>query len=262
MVEYDSDFYKSLSPELVKFLKELSELSEIIGLRGYFTQEVLSKLGINNTEVIGCPSFYENGAERIIKKRDSILTSDLPINDLSENYTCLQDKHELGCINLITNGKFSDKITFKQYYNIYNEKYRFFTNFNEWKNFLSGFAFATGFRLHGSILSINSGVPALCLNGDARAKEMCEYLKIPHFKDISTEMNFMDLYQRADIDELNNAYPQLYKTYDNYLKKVMHIDNFELQENVLEFIQPSIQLYKSLDKNSLLPVGVSLRMIQ
>ena len=60
---FDKEFYKKLNPELVEFLRKLSEYCELIGLRGEFTQEVMSKLGISNTEVIGWAHFFLKPAE-------------------------------------------------------------------------------------------------------------------------------------------------------------------------------------------------------
>lgn len=64
---FDTDFHKMLNPRLVRFLGELSDLCPNIGIRGEFTSEVLKKLGIRNTQVIGCPSFFETGPNRVVK---------------------------------------------------------------------------------------------------------------------------------------------------------------------------------------------------
>lgn len=81
---FDKEFYKKLNPELVEFLRKLSEYCELIGLRGEFTQEVMSKLGISNTEVIGCPSYFENGRDRIVHKKPF---GELNIMQSSKNFT-------------------------------------------------------------------------------------------------------------------------------------------------------------------------------
>lgn len=66
------DLHKRLSPELVKILKYVSYNTELIGCRGYETQEVLHNLGIDNVRVIGCPTYFKNGRNRIIEKKENI----------------------------------------------------------------------------------------------------------------------------------------------------------------------------------------------
>ena len=51
----DNDFINKLSKEKVYFLKELSNLTECLGVRGYRTVEALNKLGIKNSQAVGCP---------------------------------------------------------------------------------------------------------------------------------------------------------------------------------------------------------------
>ena len=49
----------ALHPIQKKFFKRMSEKATSIGVRGEFTAECLSLLGIHNVRVIGCPSFYK-----------------------------------------------------------------------------------------------------------------------------------------------------------------------------------------------------------
>ena len=250
---YDKNFYKKLQPDLILFLKELSNLVECIGLRGCFTQEVLSQLGINNTEVIGCPSYFELGKNRFIVKKDIIekskilLTSSSPLKSLKYNYQCMQDWGEEKFISIITAKKKIKKFKFKEIINLYNKKYKIFSSIEEWKNFIKNFDFAFGARLHGSIIAINSGIPAMCYNSDSRATEMCEYLKIPHYTQINKKTNIFDLYDIVNIDELNNVYPILYDKYENFLKKCMQIKEFDYNISQEEFIQPQFNLYSNFN---------------
>lgn len=64
-------FYKLLDDEQVRFWRLLGEKCNSIGVRGYFTAEVLNDLGIKNVRVIGCPSYFECGNDRIVTNPDS-----------------------------------------------------------------------------------------------------------------------------------------------------------------------------------------------
>lgn len=49
----------SLNPIQKKFFNKMSEKATSIGVRGEFTAECLSLLGVHNIRIIGCPSFYK-----------------------------------------------------------------------------------------------------------------------------------------------------------------------------------------------------------
>lgn len=221
---YIKDYYKMLKPELLTFLKELSEYSELIGIRGHFTQEVLADIGVTNTRVIGCPSFFETGRDRIIKKRSpdnlKILFSSKFHQELCDKVpTIMQDFNEEKFIDAVIYKNFSEEFTETELLNLKNDNYHIFTDMDKWKNYIKKHDFIIGYRLHGSIIAINSGIPAVCCNGDMRAAEMCEFLKIPHRLDIACNENLKDLYGKLDLDKMNEAYPSLYDNYVDFLKE-------------------------------------------
>ena len=61
-----------LSPESERIWKLIADRSRAIGVRGTFTAEVLSTIGIKNVEVIGCPSLFRK------RKRDLVLNLKSP----------------------------------------------------------------------------------------------------------------------------------------------------------------------------------------
>jgi len=66
---FDSKLHEKLKPVVVKFLKYISDRCVQIGVRGFYTEEVLNNLGIHNVTTMGCPSFYEMGRERLVVKK-------------------------------------------------------------------------------------------------------------------------------------------------------------------------------------------------
>lgn len=221
---FDIEFHKKLNSDLIYFLQFLSDNCNQIGIRGHFTEEVLSKIGVTNTKVIGCPSYFETGPDRIINKKQKIRTKDILLssiipnkNLLKNNYQIMQDFSDQKIIKAIYFNEFKDKFNRTEFKKIKEEKYRIFPNIEDWKNFISQFKFTIGTRLHGSIISMNAGVPAICCNNDTRTKEMSEFLKIPNVN-LSKKTNIIELYEKTDFEETNKQYPILYENYKSFME--------------------------------------------
>lgn len=251
---FDSNFHKQLPEDLSEFLHYLSHRCNELGVRGNFTAEVLNQLGIKNVTPIGCPSFFETGPNRIIKKKDSItndrifFTSNYPSPLNRTAFQVCQDHQEMNIVKEIafdSAGIFTPNEVFINKY--IKKRYRIFSDITEWKNFASQFDFSLGYRVHGCILSLNSGIVSVCCNGDSRAKEMCELLKIPHMPDLNPESDMVKLYNEIDISSLNNAYPSLYENFSSFVKR-----NCNIEINTRHLTgggNTGIELYKKYQEN-------------
>ena len=243
---FDKDFYKQLNPDLVHFLNFLSAHTPEIGVRGHFTAEVLNQIGIKNVRVIGCPSFYEMGANRVVQKtgkislEDILLTHSSAVLSLKKNHQICQDFQEEEIIRTIA---FNENVNLPKSAickNILKHKYHIFSNIEDWKHFISQFKFAFGDRLHGSICALNAGIPAMCTNTDSRAREMCEFLHIPYYPHVTKDTDVLKLYEQADIDGLNKHYPTLFKNFCNFIEKNVGVIPFSRQATIE---QPTLRLY-------------------
>lgn len=250
---FDPDFYRQLPSDLVEFLHFLSGRCSELGVRGNFTAEVLNQLGIKNVTPIGCPSFFETGPNRIIKKKDSItndrifFTSNYPSPLNRTAFQVCQDHQEKEIVKAIAFNSIENFASNEVFIDKYIKKrYRIFSDITEWKNFASQFDFSLGYRVHGCILSLNSGIVSVCCNGDSRAKEMCELLKIPHLPDLNPESDMVKLYNEIDISSLNNAYPSLYEKFSSFIKRNC---NIEINTRHLTGGNTGIELYKKYQEN-------------
>lgn len=251
---FDLEFYRQLSSDLVEFLHFLSGRCSELGVRGNFTAEVLNQLGIKNVTPIGCPSFFETGPNRIIKKKDSItndrifFTSNYPSPLNRTAFQVCQDHQEKEIVKAIAFNSIENFASNEVFIDKYIKKrYRIFSDITEWKNFASQFDFSLGYRVHGCILSLNSGIVSVCCNGDSRAKEMCELLKIPHLPDLNPESDMVKLYNEIDISSLNNAYPSLYEKFSSFIKR-----NCNIEINTRHLTgggNTGIELYKKYQEN-------------
>ena len=59
--------------------------------------------------------------------------------------------------------------------------YSFFSA-SAWMDYLRRFDFVIGTRIHGVMLALQVGVPALCLAHDSRTVELCETMAVPYLK--------------------------------------------------------------------------------
>lgn len=236
---FDPTLASRLSPGQKRFLALLSEKSKLIGVRGYYSADILNQLGIKNVKVVGCPSYFENGPIRVVTKKpydaDKVITTATFFNrGLPHTSHILQD--ELYFINLlflggkalpsdtnITARPFNlDEITtsLQLLAKALTGRLEFFSDLNQWSEFFrnNNHCLTIGTRLHSGMFSINNGVPAIVTNPDARARETCEYLKIPYDPSIGSSSDVEKIYENLNLDEMNNAYPTLYKEFLSYLE--------------------------------------------
>lgn len=237
---FDLGLAKKIGPGKKRFLKILSEKSKSIGVRGFYSAEILKALGINNVKVVGCPSYFENGPSRVLQKVEwdpaKVVTTATYFNrNLPNTSHILQD--ELYFINLL----FMDGNALPEKANITSMPYNideiptslqlllkamrgqleFFSDLHQWRHFYqsNNHCLTLGTRLHSGIFSINSGVPAIVTNPDSRARETCEYLKIPYDPSINSTSDIEKIYSKLDLDEINKAYPERYKDFSSYLEE-------------------------------------------
>ena len=251
--EYNSRIYKKIPKDLAELLFTISNKTNIIGLRGEYTFDILKRMGIKNTEIIGCPTFYENGCNNIvtvqsnIKLEDVVFTNPYKLDVFGNQPIILQGEMEMmeGVISspkeIYRNGCYDSLM--KAYE---NRQYKIFSSIKEWKEFVSKYKFAIGSRVHGGILCVNSGVPAVVLNGDLRSKEMCTVLKVPYLPNLSKNTP-LEIYEQVDYSEYNKNYSELYQKYVSFLKK----NNLTPQETLINDCyreQPKINLYNNVEK--------------
>lgn len=246
----ENKLHKQLSRERIDFFKFLSDKTEVMGVRGNYTVEVLRKLGIKNAEAVGCPSFFESGKNRIIKKTP--FSEDLKVAFSGTFFACniknktyiLQDEMEL--IDFLyfnrTRTDFPYRVDYKE---LSKNNYRAFSDIEGWKNHLRKFDFMFGHRVHGAIASLNAGTPAVIINPDMRAKEMTDLFKVPYMPELAnTKINIKEVYEKANYTEMNKIYNTLYDNYIAWLLK-NGIDMQKTKPQDVSYIkQPELKLNK------------------
>ena len=242
----DNNFVSKLSKEKIYFLKELSNLTVSFGCRGFRTVEALKKLGIDNAEAVGCPSYYVNGRNKIVEKKNydvfKLALGGRIFNINIENFSyILQDELELIDMLYFNNNQLSYGFNYDiDFIALSKKKYVSFSNMKDWENYLKDFTMYIGWRMHGAIVALNAGIPAIAMNPDSRAAEMCELFKIPYMPHMLKRpvIDVKWLYDYIDLGPMNREYNKLYDNFVDWLNKA----GIKLNASQFNYIkQPSIK---------------------
>lgn len=242
-VKYSTDFINQI-PEHIKFLNMLKSKKAIIGVRGNFTQHCLDMIDIP-CYVIGCPSFYKNGFNLNVKENKKAN----PLIDVSCEWICngniwykiitsrpcniiCQSKGELCLYKL---GKsiaseldidklrtlFGKKAQLENINNPFIGRCKIFFNIKEWENFIKTRDFYIGPKIHGCLMHLLNGIPAMLIAHDSRTREFAEFMHIPHIlaRNITEKMDLMEYYLNYNATEMEKAYTSLFYKYLEFLQK-------------------------------------------
>lgn len=203
-----------LSDKQKYFLHLASEHTATIGVRGEFTAECLKGMGINNVELIGCPSFYQylgNYPVLQLPRLDKVLyTADQSKRKVytlaAQVNSCLICQHsgDAGCVG---------------------GKSIFFDDFKGWSEFITNenFTFAFGSRFHGNMMALRSKVPTVWVVHDWRTLELVRYLGLPYINYGDGKFRNMkhveELLEYCDYSGVYKRYPKLYKKYCGFIRK-------------------------------------------
>ena len=240
----------TLFPGTREILARISERCASIGVRGELTADILRKAGIHNVDVIGCPSVFHNlkpdfclrkEAQPDWNKRVAFNTEfQRPgIHFLQHvmakgNTALIMQNEPLFWFEKQERAFGVEALSWERMHMIMPELSRadfrlireylnwnsvIFFNIGEWMTFLrEKCAMSLGTRFHGNMVALQAGVPAVWIKHDTRTSELLEFLKLPTFN-FPAEINFKKIYDEADYEPFNAAYPALYANYLDFLHK-------------------------------------------
>ena len=238
---------KKKNDKLIDFLKKCSVHSKI-GCRGEHTKMYLNLRGIDNTIITGCPSIF-NSFQENYNLSNKLLTAggeglsqslieglinsnqiflsyilqgdyDLKISNNIELDGAVLKKLNNGFILYEKNKTFFSNLSNIKLENkmIVNNCIRPFENSIDLSNYISEFAGFVGSRVHSSILSLLNGVPAINLNFDLRAIELCGTLNIPngYMLNLNSKKEYLNFFEKNRnilINQFLEKREQLFETY-------------------------------------------------
>lgn len=205
-----------------------SRTSGKIGVRGELSAQVLRSLGVENVQVVGCPSFLAAGSawavddvildesnvlihgtrhlfegadalnryiyrQAFVKKMDILLQS-----ELADMYFALQRLNNTEITKIasrtLTDCYGSDIDQISEYLKVHG---RVHFDYDGWLASNEQYSFVVGTRLHGTIASLLSGIPSLLLCHDDRTREIAKVMPLP-----AVDLNKIDIDSPLDISAL------------------------------------------------------------
>jgi hypothetical protein len=243
-----------------RLLKLISERSTTLGVRGHWTASILSDLGITNVRVIGCPAMYWTGrpslqikpaaqhrplavalngaangvahaSEPAAAKAVEVQLARLSFEhgypyflqneaDLAAISADLPDARESLRVKLLMEQYGLTNIGPKKFIEFVKSNTRIHFKVGEWHAAMQSFDFVVGTRFHGCLIALLAGVPCFVYAHDARTRELCELLRLPHT--MVTQARTVDveaLYEKLDRMTLERTYRDLYKNYVCFLEE-------------------------------------------
>ena len=252
---YDSldDLINIIGKDSKMFIRSIYNTGGEFALRGYFTKQFFEKLGFNSAVVTGCPSLFQFGPDFKVNntKQDTGILNPVfnghlkPYAELMKEYqsSIFIDQDEflkpLLYADYLKNANLKFKLDFISNYGIdaanmiASGRIRMIADTNDWWNYLQnkGFNFSFGSRIHGTIMSILSGIPSTIVAYDSRTREMAEYFDIPMIitdkKHCFTKNELIDTYSTMDYSLFNDRFHQRFDAYEQFFVEhgiVSHIN--------------------------------------
>jgi hypothetical protein len=241
-----------------RFVQAVSERSAAISVRGEYTKRLLSGRGINNVIVTGCPSLSHDFRgfstfdrahvrfERGLLHSTRFSAGHAPfarspsvhraIFQLAFNHNMdllLQSEEEE--MHLLTQPQSTEwldgnlKQLLQEIYKApdwdrleayFRKHCQVFFDVEKWSKSLEQYDYVFGTRLHGTIMALNSGVPAFMLHHDSRTRELCEFAAIPSADAKSfnpTPHNIRRAIEKTDYSVYFGRREQIRVIYDDFL---------------------------------------------
>jgi len=243
----------SVAPETVRLLKVLSDHSRKIAVRGAFTADACSRLGVYNVEVIGCQSIFWHLSPQFTWKLSE------PVRDRADKIACnfTDARSEANLIrqamvcgyDVIGQGNGGEEelkqkagasasmrirfgwdvelaiekglIDRGQYELWIRDHFYQFRRPETWLDHMRRYSFSYGTRLHGNMAAMLAGTRAVWIVHDMRTKELCDHFCLPwvELKEVEGGVDLEALFDRADYSRCFQIYPDRYRVLFEYVDR-------------------------------------------
>ncbi|MEM9631780.1 MAG: polysaccharide pyruvyl transferase family protein [Pseudomonadota bacterium] len=241
----------------VEAWKIIADKCETIGVRGVYSAEVFNDLGIKNIRIIGCPSFYRGLRPSIqIKPMDPAnarvgltlnryLSADYASNATKTNRmqrALIQAVARRDQNRLYSQGEREETLAIfdkgeakqkhiqsilgkyglsgdKDVEALMSERMQAFFDVDEWAaDAKENVDVLVGFRLHGNVIGLHQGIPAVFFTYDSRIRELSTLFAIPSVEvEEYMPINLERVFEAADFSKVQHVYRLNYAEYHRFL---------------------------------------------
>ena len=233
----------SIGRDSARFIRAIYNTGGEFALRGYFTKEFFRRLGFSSAVVTGCPSLYQfgpdfqigtkkvapeklnpvfNGHVKSVEKLMKAYPNSVFV-DQDEYFRPLYQPDYLGECGLKFQLDFLNSYGKEAAKFLGEGRILMIADMNDWWNYLQDqdFNYSFGSRIHGTIMSILSGIPSTIVTQDSRTREMAEFFEIPSVlsdkKHSYAQEEMLVAYQEMDYTAFNAGYRHRFETYEKFL---------------------------------------------
>jgi len=234
----------NIGSSVTAFVKAVLHNSPSIGVRGELTSTYLARLGFGGEEVtvIGCPAMFTYGPSLPKLREVDHLDRESPISmnvspyvrgigklveTQSEKYPNLvYTAQDIATLGMLLTGRYRSSLPVRNgvphsitHPLVSSGRTVMPVSVPAWLDYLEGFQFSFGTRIHGNIAALLAGTPAFVLSHDSRTAELAEYHRIPQqrFKQLADDFDAAELYQRADFAAIGQAHPERWQRFSQFL---------------------------------------------
>ncbi len=244
-------------PGTLRLMQIVSERSRLIGVRGAFTQRVLEHIGITNTQIIGCPSYYMNRSRPLAIRPGPLPKSPrIAVNasrdvmghsfDKERMRRAVEDiireallwdatfvaQTEIDEMTLADNPQapeaqealarlktvFASAAGPSALDSWLRNRLKVYWDVPSWFEDMKACDFVFGTRFHGTLIALLAGTPGMVICHDSRTAELCEFLGVPNVSiEDSVRIRIQDLYERIDRDAITRRSLELIPAYREFL---------------------------------------------
>lgn len=293
--------YYSIRNVAIEFCNAVYHTGGEFSLRGYFTKELFNMFGFKSAVVTGCPSIFQvgrnfqiietkvkqNELKPVINGYSNFLYNNTVYSafkrynaiyiDQSEFIRILYDESYISEIKKSRKyiHKLIDTYTIRGLNLIADGKMKLFYDIPIWESFIvsNNFNFSFGQRIHGNLISIINGIPAVVVAHDSRTKELAEYFEIPNICNVKKYDDIYEIYQEMDYKNFNKNFSKKYDIFNKFmLEHGLRQNDIEPNKNnkidLNNFVFPQnknlqyVNEFKDLLKNSRYKVVEQLNMVK
>lgn len=241
----------------VAFWREVAGKCVSLGVRGPYTAEILASIGIHNVRIIGCPSYYRSLQPSITMRRADPETARIGLtlnkylggtyssNRLktirlqraliagaarrASSHVFSQGEREESLLPLVSPperatllAKILDSFDLREdgaAAALLDQHMSAHLDVDEWAADIAARTdFMVGFRVHGTVMALQQGIPGIYVTYDTRIRELAALYRVPSLEiEDFRPMDLPRIIEAADFTKFEQAYRENYAEYRLFL---------------------------------------------